>query len=70
VAHKEQGLVWVGDAKLEEYYRKRHPRIQMVRHAGTQKTEAHAHGREAGKKIVLHKPVEGKASGSVKLLGT
>ncbi len=69
VVHKEQGLVWAGDAELETYYRQRHPRISMVRHAGSQRTEAHAHGREAGKKLVLYKPVEGKASGSVKLLG-
>lgn len=67
--HKEQGLVWVEDADLESFYRRRHPYIQNVRHAGTRRTEAHAHGREAGKKIVLHRPVQGGSSGGTKLLG-
>ncbi len=66
--NREQGLVWVGDAELEGYYRKRHPRIQHVRHAGTRRTEAHAQGREAGRKIVLHKPVGAGPSGGVRLL--
>ena len=66
--HRQQGLVWVGDADLEGFYRKRHPRIVHVRHAGSRRTEAHAQGREAGRKIVLHKPVQGGPSGSVRLL--
>jgi Protein of unknown function (DUF2786)/SprT-like family len=69
VEHKVAGLVWVGDSDLEDYYRKRHPRITHVRHAGSRRTEAHAEGREAGRKIVLHKPVQGGPSGSVRLLG-
>jgi hypothetical protein len=69
VEHKVAGLVWVGDSDLEDYYRKRHPRITHVRHAGTRRTEAHAQGREAGRRIVLHKPVQGGPSGGVRLLG-
>jgi hypothetical protein len=61
--HKEQGLVWVEDADLEGFYRRRHPYIQHIRHTGNRRTEAHAHGREAGKRIVLHKPVTGQSSG-------
>ncbi|MFT3764866.1 MAG: DUF2786 domain-containing protein [Minicystis sp.] len=68
VEHKEQGLIWVGDADLEGFYRKRHPRIVHVRHTGQRRTEAHHHGREAGRNIVLHKPVQGGPSGGVKLL--
>ena len=68
-ANKEQGMVWVGDADLDDYYRRRHPRVVQVRHTGQRRTEAHLHGREAGRKIVLHKPVAGGPSGSVKLLG-
>jgi Protein of unknown function (DUF2786)/SprT-like family len=68
IEHREQGLVWVGDADLEGFYRKRHPRIVHVRHAGNRRTEAHAEGREAGRKIVLHKPVQGGPSGGVRLL--
>jgi hypothetical protein len=69
VEHKVAGLVWVGDRDLEGYYRKRHPRITHVRHAGSRRTEAHAQGREAGRRIVLHKPVQGGPSGGVRLLG-
>jgi predicted SprT family Zn-dependent metalloprotease len=69
VQNKEQGMIWVGDADLEGFYRKRHPRIVHVRHTGHRRTEAHHHGREAGRKIVLHKPVQGGPTGGVKLLG-
>jgi hypothetical protein len=67
--NREQGMIWVGDADLDDFYRKRHPRIVHVRHLGSRRTEAHGHGREAGRKIVLHKPVQGASSGSVRLLG-
>ncbi|APR86726.1 hypothetical protein A7982_12075 [Minicystis rosea] len=69
VENKEKGLIWVGDADLEGFYRKRHPRIVQVRHSGQRRTEAHLHGRAAGRNIVLHKPVQGGPSGGVKLLG-
>jgi hypothetical protein len=66
--HRQQGLVWVGDADLDGFYRKRHPRIVQVRHTGNRRTQAHAEGREAGRRIVLHKPVQGGPSGGVRLL--
>jgi hypothetical protein len=66
--NKEQGLVWVRDADLGSYYRRRHPLIQRTRYAGNPRTEAHAHGREAGRKLVLHRPVEGRSSDVVRLL--
>jgi hypothetical protein len=59
-ASAEQGLVWVQDADLDGYYRRRHPHVQHVRHAGNQRTAAHAHGREAGRRIVLHRPMQGQ----------
>jgi predicted SprT family Zn-dependent metalloprotease len=60
--HQKEGLVWVNDADLSDYYRRRHPRIQSVRYAGNARTEAHAHGREAGRRIVLHRPIEAGAT--------
>ncbi len=66
--NREQGLVWVGDADLDGFYRKRHPRIMHVRHAGSRRTAAHAEGREAGRRLVLHKPVGSGPSGGVRLL--
>jgi hypothetical protein len=65
---KSTGLVWVGDGQLEEFYRARHPRITS-RRSTVRLTGAHAAGREAGRSIVLHKPIEhGPAGGGRKLL--
>jgi hypothetical protein len=62
------GLVWVGDKRLEDFYRRRHPRVtsrrRMLRTGG-----AHRAGREAGHTVVLHKPVTSHgAGGGPKLL--
>lgn len=62
------GLVWVGDAQLERFYRARHPRI----HRSTRwqrMSEGHALGREAGRNVVLNKPVTSGPSGGPRLLG-
>jgi predicted SprT family Zn-dependent metalloprotease len=60
---RSQGLVWVGDGDLARYFRRRHPHVRHVRHTGQQRTDAWVHGREAGRKIVLHRPVK-SATGS------
>jgi hypothetical protein len=39
-----------------------------VRHAGRRRTDAWAKGREAGRKIVLHKPVSAGAEARGRLL--
>ena len=65
---RDPGLVWVRDADLDGYYRTRHPHVHNVRHAGTQRTEAHLHGREAGRQIVLHRPLNGESSERGRLL--
>jgi hypothetical protein len=66
--HKQEGLVWVGDADLEAYYRKRHPHIRHTRSAGQRRTEAHGAGRSAGRKLVLHRGVSSGATGSTPAL--
>jgi hypothetical protein len=62
-----EGLVWVGDSELETFFRSRYPRItrrrRLVRYSG-----AHAAGREAGRTVVLHKPVTGGETSSRRLL--
>lgn len=60
---RREGLVWAGDADLKGYYRRRHPHIQHTRYTGNRRTEAHGHGRAAGSKLVLHRPVTSGASG-------
>ena len=62
------GLVWIGDADLDTFYRDRHPRI-VNRQRAVRLDGAHAAGREAGRRIVLHKPVEhGPSAGAPRLL--
>jgi hypothetical protein len=55
--HEQQGLVWVGDGDLTKYWRRRHPYIRFSRHSGAERTEAHDHGRAAGRTIVLQRAV-------------
>lgn len=62
------GLVWVRDAKLDAEYHARHPRITTSSRR-VRMSDAHAAGREAGRTVVLHKPVErGASSGGPRLL--
>jgi hypothetical protein len=56
------GLVWRGDRQLDDYYRARNPRI-TTRSRTIRLDGAHAAGREAGRNVVLHKPVEHTGSG-------
>ena len=65
----QTGLVWVGDGALDDFYHARHPRI-VTRSHRVRINGAHAAGREAGRTVVLHKPVErGSSGGSTRLLG-
>jgi hypothetical protein len=62
------GLVWVGDAALERFYRARHPRIHRTTR-WQRMGEGHALGREAGRGVVLHRPVGSGPSSGGRLLG-
>lgn len=61
-AHARQGLVWVGDADLHGFYRRRHPYVRNVRYGGSRRTGAYDEGRAKGRQIVLHKPVSSSSS--------
>lgn len=63
------GLIWRGDGALHDFFRGRHPNIRMTRHATHSGTEAYARGREAGKRLVVHRGVKASASdGAPRLL--
>jgi hypothetical protein len=63
------GLVWVGDAGLDAFYRRRHPRV-VTRRQAVRGGAAHRAGHEAGREVVLHKPVAATGGGGArKLLG-
>src|SRR5580658_1353084 len=66
---RNEGLVWVRDGDLAGYFRRRHPHVRHVRHAGRRRTDAWARGREAGRSIVLHRPVSAPPSSRGRLLG-
>jgi hypothetical protein len=67
-ASAEQGLVWVGDAGVSEYYHRRHPRVRTLRRSGRTRNAAFVHGRAAGEELVLHRPVTGGRGGGGGLL--
>jgi hypothetical protein len=68
VRSRSEGLVWVRDGNLARYFRQRHPHVRNVRSAGQRRTDAWAHGREAGRKIVLHRSVDAAATSRGRLL--
>lgn len=68
VKARSEGLVWVRDGDLDGFFRRRHPSVRQVRHAGHRRTEAWARGREAGHGIVLRRPMEAGTGGRRLLL--
>ena len=58
--NKEEGLIWLGDADLVRYLRSRHPRVSHTHSRGA-RGGAREHGREAGRKLVLNRPVHAHA---------
>jgi uncharacterized protein DUF2786/SprT-like family protein len=63
-----QGLVWVGDAELRGYFRRRHPHLRWSRHTVSTSGEAYARGQTAGRSIVLHRGVKSGPGSSIRLL--
>ena len=51
--HRAQGLVWVKDGDLGNYFRRRHPHIRNVRYGGSPRSDAWHKGREAGETMKL-----------------
>lgn len=63
------GLVWVGDAALERFYRARNPRVSTSTRY-QRLGEGYAMGKADGRSVVLHRPVEsGTHTTSPRLLG-
>jgi uncharacterized protein (DUF2267 family) len=65
---RSEGLVWVRDADLEGYFRRRHPHVRHVRHTGQRRTGTWAEGRAAGSRIILHRPVREASTSRGRLL--
>ncbi|MEC8934449.1 MAG: DUF2786 domain-containing protein, partial [Planctomycetota bacterium] len=57
---QEQGLVWVGDTRLTEYYRHLNPRIRSVSGSGVARSRSYADGVRDGRKLNIRRGVGGK----------
>lgn len=55
--NRREGLIWVGDPALEAYLARRYPRRRGGSGIGIAATETYQHGREAGRNIVLSRPI-------------
>jgi hypothetical protein len=53
--NKAHGLVWVGDKDLDDFFRKRHPRVRWARYGPRRRPAAYGDGRMAGQQIVLYR---------------
>ncbi len=68
VDNRKEGLVWVRDANLQEYFQRRFPHVRRVTYRRGFPSDAYHHGREAGQQIVLHRPIESATSVGPRLL--
>lgn len=64
-----EGLVWQGDADLKDWVAWRHPHLRTNRGPTIYTSSAYRGGQEAGKRIVLHKPVQARSGGGGLLEG-
>ena len=65
---QRQGLVWLGDADLAQFFKRRHPHVRWLRGAAKMRQPSYAHGRQAGRRIDLKKPMKAAADMAPKLL--
>jgi hypothetical protein len=56
-AAEATGLVWVADPAAQRYFRRRHPRVRTTVRVSSEHRATAAHGREAGKSLVLNRPL-------------
>jgi hypothetical protein len=66
--NRQEALVWVGDADLNAFYRRRHPHVRSATYQGSPLSTAKEAGRAAGRRIVLHKAVTSSSEGGTRLL--
>ena len=57
-AAEQAGLVWVADPRAERYFKRRHPRVRTIAHYSSEHRAAAAQGHEAGRSLVLNRPLE------------
>lgn len=63
--HEQEGLVWVGDPALADFFRRRHPHIRRVGSKGHVDPSTYDAGHQAGQRIVLHRGIRAGSAASV-----
>ena len=67
--NRSKELVWTGDPRLQEFYRRRNPRIARSSSRYSRSCQdTYNSGMTQGKNLVIHKGIHGKRSGKVKFL--
>ena len=51
---QEKALIWLGDRKLDAFFRQRNPRVRKVSHVTHHDHHARAAGQKVGKKLDVH----------------
>jgi predicted SprT family Zn-dependent metalloprotease len=67
-ANAKEGLVWVRDGGLDDFVARRFPQMQSGGKLRLTGGEAYRSGQEAGRTIVLQKPITSGPSGSTRLI--
>ena len=67
---EQEGLVWVGDAGLDEWTARRHPRLRTGRRVRVSADSEWQAGRQQGRKVVLRRPLSSVGKGIKGLLGS
>jgi hypothetical protein len=65
---KSQGIIWVKDGALTDFFGRRHPRLRHVAVRSSGSAHAFSEGFRAGKAIEMHRPMPQGARGP-RLLG-
>jgi hypothetical protein len=69
VENQSKKLVWMGDPRLNEFYRRRNPRIARSSSRYSRSCQdTYNSGITQGKNLVIHKGIHGKGNGIVKFL--
>jgi hypothetical protein len=69
IENQSKKLVWMGDPRLKQFYRRRNPRIARSSSRYSRSCQdTYDSGMTQGKNLVIHKGIHGKGNGDVKFL--
>jgi hypothetical protein len=63
---REQGLVWVPDAQVQDLFRRRNPRVGHHRSGGYLDANVSRDGERAGRDLRIARPIDGNGNGGVR----